>query len=227
MLKEIVFDTETTGMDPFKGDRVVEIGCVELENLVPTGRTFHVYLNPEREIPAEAIAVHGITNEFVKDKPLFVDVAADFMEFIGDSVLVAHNAGFDMKFMNWELGQCGYKPIDNARVVDTLIIARKQAPGAPASLDALCKRFNIDNSNRKFHGALLDAQLLAEVYLELRGGRQQGLSLGDTLSEADLAAMAKRKQRAARSFPIPEDELNAHLEFVKSLKDPLWNKLAG
>lgn len=227
MLKEIVFDTETTGMDPLKGDRVVEIGCVELENLVPTGRTFHMYLNPEREIPAEAIAVHGITNDFVKDKPLFVDVAADFMEFVGESVLVAHNAGFDMKFINWELGQCGYKPIDNARVVDTLLIARKQAPGAPASLDALCKRFNIDNSNRKFHGALLDAQLLAEVYLELRGGRQQGLSLGDTLSEADLAAMAKRKQRPARAFPLPAADLAAHAEFLKQLKDPLWDKLSG
>lgn len=227
MLKEIVFDTETTGMDPFKGDRVVEIGCVELENLVPTGRTFHVYLNPEREIPADAIAVHGITNEFVKDKPLFIDVAADFMDFVGDSVLVAHNAGFDMKFMNWELGQCGYKPIDNSRVIDTLVIARKQSPGSPASLDALCKRFGIDNSNRKFHGALLDAQLLAEVYLELRGGRQQGLSLGDTLSEADLARFANRKQRAPRPFPATAEELAAHAEYLKQLKDPLWAKISG
>lgn len=226
MLREIVFDTETTGMDPFKGDRIVEIGCIELENLVPTGRRFHKYINPEREIPAEATAVHGITNDRVKNEPKFVDIAAEFYEFVGESVLVAHNAGFDMKFINWELGQCGFRPVDNARVVDTLVMARRQAPGAPASLDALCKRFNIDNSNRKFHGALLDAQLLAEVYLELKGGRQQGLSLGDTVDEnsADAAAL-KRKLRKAREFEVNADELAAHAEFLKQLKDPLWSKV--
>lgn len=226
MKREIIFDTETTGMDPFKGDRIVEIGCIELDNLVPTGRTFHKYINPERDVPADAVAVHGITNEFLVGKPLFVDIAAELNDFFGDAVLVAHNAGFDMKFVNWELGQCGYRPIDNSRVVDTLQIARRQAPGAPASLDALCKRFGIDNSNRKFHGALLDAQLLAEVYLELRGGRQQGLSLGDTTSEADMAAsQAPRQQRTARVFAGNEAELAAHAEFLKQIKDPLWNKL--
>lgn len=224
MKREIVFDTETTGMDPFKGDRIVEIGCLEVENLVPTGRTFHKYINPEREVPAEAIAVHGITNEFLKDKPLFIDIAAEFYEFIGDSVLVAHNAGFDMKFINWELGQCGFKPVDQSRVVDTLVMARKQAPGAPASLDALCKRYNIDNSNRKLHGALLDAELLAEVYLELRGGRQQGLSLGDMADENNATAIVRQK-RIARSFTPSEAELAAHAEFIKQLKDPLWNKV--
>ena len=228
MKREIIFDTETTGLDPFKGDRIVEIGCVEVENLVPTGRTFHMYLNPEREIPAEATAVHGITNEMVKDKPLFIDVASDFMEFVGeDGILVAHNAGFDMKFINWELGQCGYRPIENTRVVDTLVIARRQAPGAPASLDALCKRFNIDNSNRKFHGALLDAQLLAEVYLELRGGRQQGLGLGDTNGEDGNEVAHLEQKRKLRSFALPEADLLAHAEFLKQLKDPLWVKVEG
>lgn len=225
MLREIILDTETTGMDPFKGDRIVEIGCVEVMNLVPTGRTFHKYINPEREVPAEAVAVHGITNDFLKDKPLFIDIAGELCEFLGDSVLVAHNAGFDMKFINWELGQCGYRPVDAARVVDTLGMARRQAPGAPASLDALCKRFGIDNTNRKLHGALLDAELLAEVYLELKGGRQQGLSLGDTVDEAANAAATVRKLRPAREFPVNSDELAAHSEFLKQLKDPLWSKL--
>ena len=210
------------------GDRIFEIGCVEVENLVPTGRTYHQYINPEREIPAGAIAVHGITNEFVKDKPTFIAIADAFHEFIGDSILVAHNASFDMKFINWEMAQCGYKPVDPARVVDTLGLARRQAPGAPASLDALCKRFNIDNSNRKLHGALLDAELLAEVYLELRGGRQQGLSLGDITSDGQgNDTLRVRQQRINRVFDALPDEAAAHAEFLKQLKDPLWDKFAA
>jgi DNA polymerase-3 subunit epsilon len=163
MTREIVFDTETTGMDPLTGDRLVEIGCLELDNLIPTGRTFHKYVNPERDVPADAVAVHGITTDFLRDKPLFIDIAAELYEFLGDAVLIAHNAPFDMKFLNWELGQCGFKAIETSRVIDTLPMARRQAPGAPASLDALCKRFGIDNTKRKLHGALLDAELLAEV----------------------------------------------------------------
>lgn len=227
MKREIIFDTETTGMDPFKGDRIVEIGCVEVENLVPTGRTFHKYINPERDIPAEAIAVHGITNERVKNEPVFLAIADEFYEFIGDAALVAHNASFDMKFINWELGQCGYKPVEPSRVVDTLAIARRQAPGAPASLDALCKRFGIDNSNRKLHGALLDAELLAEVYLELRGGRQQGLSLGDIAGDGSGHDENRvHQQRTARTFHLLPEEEAAHADFLKQLKDPLWGKFA-
>lgn len=226
MKREIILDTETTGMDPFAGDRIVEVGCVEVMNLVPTGRTFHHYINPEREIPADAIAVHGITNEMVKDKPLFLDIATELYEFIGDAPIVAHNAMFDLKFINWEMSRCGFKPYETSQVIDTLALARRQAPGAPASLDALCRRFGIDNSNRTLHGALLDAQLLAEVYLELRGGRQQGLSLGDGAGDAEYVTdTSNRVARVARQFSVSEDELVAHAEFLKQIKDPLWNKL--
>lgn len=226
MTREIVFDTETTGMDPLTGDRLVEIGCLELDNLIPTGRTFHKYVNPERDVPADAVAVHGITTDFLRDKPLFIDIAAELYEFLGDAVLIAHNAPFDMKFLNWELGQCGFKAIETSRVIDTLPMARRQAPGAPASLDALCKRFGIDNTKRKLHGALLDAELLAEVYLELRGGRQQGLSLGDEVGRDNLAQVGvQRVARPARAFPVSEEELAAHREFIKNLKEPLWFKV--
>lgn len=225
-MREIVLDTETTGMDPVKGDRIVEIGCVELEGHLPTGKHYHVYLNPEREIPAEATAVHGITNEFVKDKPTFGEVVGDFMDFIGDAKLVIHNAEFDMKFLNAELKTFGFPSLDGKRAIDTVKIAREKFPGSPANLDALCRRFNIDNSNRTLHGALLDSQLLAEVYLELLGGRQQGLGINETSTRKQSPSEFKERQyREARSFPVSDKEKSAHDEFLLKLKDPLWKKL--
>lgn len=174
-MREIVLDTETTGMEPSEGDKLVEIGCVELHNHLPTGRTLHLYLNPGRDVPAEAVAVHGLTYEFLKDKPTFSEVVGEFLDFIGDEAkLVIHNAEFDMKFLNWELKTLGFPSLDARRAIDTVKIARKKFPGSPANLDALCRRFNIDNTNRTLHGALLDSELLAEVYLELLGGRQRG-----------------------------------------------------
>jgi DNA polymerase-3 subunit epsilon len=224
MKREIVLDTETTGMDPAKGDRILEIGCLELVNLLPTGRTFHHYINPERDIPAEVIAVHGITEEMVRDKPKFIEIAADLVEFIGEDVIVAHNASFDLRFINAELLRCGFRAYDTSRSIDTVAIARRLSPGAPASLDALCRRFGIDNSNRTLHGALLDAQLLADVYLELRGGRQPDLVLDET-AEDQSEAGAERKVRPARSHSASPEELAAHADFLKSIKNPLWEKL--
>jgi DNA polymerase-3 subunit epsilon len=225
-MREIVFDTETTGRDPLMGDRIVEIGCLELENLLPTGRRFHAYLNPERDVPEEVVRVHGLTNAFLADKPTFVTIAADLLDFMGEAVLVAHNASFDMSFLNHELKLCGFKPIDKSRVIDTLAMARRAAPGAPASLDALCRRFGIDNSNRTFHGALLDAQLLAEVYLELKGGRQPDLVLDDTIGSAEVDRI-QRTTRLPRPHQASAEELEAHQLFLKQIKDPLWGKLAA
>lgn len=227
MTREIILDTETTGMDPAKGDKIIEIGCLEVINLVPTGRTFHHYINPERDIPADATAVHGITLAMVQNKPTFLELADKLIEFIGDGIIVAHNAPFDLKFINAELAACGYPAYENGRVVDTLVLAKRQAPGAPASLDALCRRFGIDNTKRTLHGALLDAQLLAEVYLELKGGRQPDLVLGDKAGEGDgmMIDAASRKQYAPRSFVLSEAERAAHAEFIKQLTDPIWPKL--
>lgn len=223
MMREIVLDTETTGMDPVKGDRLVEIGCVELENHLPTGKHYHVYLNPEREIPAEATAVHGITNDFVKDKPVFGEVIGDFLDFIGDARLVIHNAEFDMKFLNAELKTFGFPSLDNRRVTDTLKMAREKFPGSPANLDALCRRFNIDNSSRTYHGALLDSQLLAEVYLELMGGRQRGLGISEASTRVETTTNAKtRVHREARTFAPSEQEEALHEELLSKLKNPLW-----
>lgn len=225
-MREIVLDTETTGMDPVKGDKLVEIGCVELMNLLPTGRYYHVYINPERDIPAEATAVHGIKNEDVKDKPVFGEIVGDFLDFIGDARLVIHNAEFDMKFINAELRTFGFPSIDNRRVLDTLRMAREKFPGSPANLDALCRRFGIDNSSRTYHGALLDSQLLAEVYLELLGGRQQGL--GIQLAPKEQAAAeseaAERIYREPRDFPPSEEEITAFDKMLGAMKDPLWRK---
>ncbi|MEK9725249.1 MAG: DNA polymerase III subunit epsilon, partial [Rhodospirillaceae bacterium] len=176
-MREIVLDTETTGLDPKSGHRIVEIGCIEIVNQVPTGETFHQYVNPERDMPDGAFQVHGLSEEFLSDKPVFAKIAADFLAFVGDSNLVIHNAAFDMGFINAELEATGREPLAMERAIDTVSMARRKFPGAPASLDALCKRFQIDNSNRQLHGALLDAGLLAEVYLELIGGRQRGLGL--------------------------------------------------
>jgi DNA polymerase III subunit epsilon len=222
--REIVFDTETTGLSPLGGDRVVEIGCVEMVNHVPTGRTFHVYINPERDMPEGAFAVHGLSTEFLSDKPLFAAIAADFVAFIGDARLVAHNAAFDIGFLNAELGRLGYPALDQARVVDTLALARKKHPFAPASLDALCQRYGIDNARRVKHGALLDAEILADVYVELLGGRQAALGLGDQRgSEGASASVIVTRRAYERPEPLPprltEAELTAHAAFVATLGD--------
>jgi len=229
-LREIVFDTETTGIEPFEGDRIVEIGAIELINHLPTGKNIQIYINPEREVPAEAVAVHGITNDFLADKPVFSQVYTDFLDFIGDdSTLVAHNAEFDMKFLNRELEQVGHKPLPWKRVKDTLAMARQKFPGSPVNLDALCRRFNIDNSERTVHGALLDSELLAEVYLELLGGRQRGLDIiGDKKAAKNSGASVsgisakERPYREPRPHAPNAEELLAHKEFLNELTDPLW-----
>ena len=211
-MREIVLDTETTGLDPFKGHKIVEIGCVELENHMPTGRTFQEYINPEREMDEDVIAVHGITNEFVKDKPIFKEVVEKFLNFIGDdSKLVIHNASFDIKFLNYELEQCGYKSLSCDRVIDTLVIAKQKFPGSRVNLNELCKRFNIDTSARVVHGALLDSELLADVYLELIGGREPGLTLHSQIKKEPLKEntpiSVNRTFREPRIFEISEIEI--------------------
>lgn len=228
MTLEIVLDTETTGFEPGEGHRLIEIGCVELKNHIPTGRTYHQYINPERDVPMEAVAVHGLTEDFLKDKPLFGEVITEFLEFIGDSKLVIHNAEFDMKFLNHELKTFGWPSLDWKRVVDTLDLARKKFPGSPANLDALCRRFNIDNSGRDLHGALLDSELLAEVYLELLGGRQKTLEITtEGTKAADIGQSHSEKvYREPRVFEIPKEDLEAHQKMLEDLKDPLWLKSA-
>ncbi|AWK86046.1 DNA polymerase III subunit epsilon [Azospirillum thermophilum] len=221
-MREIVLDTETTGFKPEEGHRLIEIGCIELVNHVATGQRFHVYINPERDVPPDAVAVHGLTEEFLADKPVFNDVAADFVAFIGDAKLVIHNAAFDMAFLNWELRIAGYPTLAADRAIDTLIMARRKFPGAPATLDALCKRFGVDNSNRTLHGALLDAQLLAEVYLELLGGRQAGLALAAGPAAKAGGVRIDRPYREARPHAASADEIAAHAELLKKLKNPVW-----
>jgi len=226
-MREIVFDTETTGMDPAEGDKLVEIGCVELENHMPTGRTYHQYINPERDVPAEAAAVHGLTEEKLKDKPTFGEVVGDFMDFIGkDAKLIAHNASFDVKFINAEIATYGYPKLDNKRVIDTLVMAREKFPGSPANLDALCRRFHIDNTSRTLHGALLDSELLAEVYLELLGGRQRGLDMGGDKKAATKKSAVKveRKFRDSRDFKISDEELSAHNNMLGDIKNSIWKE---
>lgn len=231
-MREIVLDTETTGLEPSEGHRLVEIGCVELINHVSTGRNFHVYINPQREVEAEAAAVHGLTTEFLSDKPVFAEVVNDFRAFIGDDKLVIHNATFDMRFLNHELTMHGFPPMPSDRAIDTLAMVRQRFPGAPASLDALCRRFGIDNSGRTLHGALLDAQLLAEVYLELQGGRQPGLILADNAIGGTsaggglaMAPIRKGERREPRVFMPTPEELEAHSAMVGKLKNPIWEKL--
>ena len=224
-MREIVLDTETTGMDPFAGDRIIEIGCVELTNHIPTGRVLQLYINPERDIPAEATAVHGITNDFVKDKPTFSQVYSEFLDFITGAKLVIHNAEFDMKFLNWELENVGHEKLPWGVVVDTLMMARKKFPGSPANLDALCRRFSIDNTERTYHGALLDSELLAEVYLELLGGRQHGLILQEENKQADTHESAQKIERVfrePRAFSVPDAEQAAHDALLDQITDPLW-----
>jgi len=225
-MREIVLDTETTGLDPLAGHRVVELGCVELENMVATGRTFHVYFNPEMAMPAGAQDIHGLSDEFLADKPRFAEKAEEFLEFVGDAQLVIHNAQFDIGFLNAELERVGMAKLINP-YVDTVSVARKKFPGQRVSLDALCERFSIDNSSRTKHGALLDSELLAEVYLELSGGRQRDLGLAPELAAravAGLALAAGAVVRAARPHVPSAAELAAHAAFLGKLSDPLWLK---
>ncbi len=222
MQREIVLDTETTGLDPAQGHRVVELGAVELVNHLPTGRTFHAYLNPERDMPEEAFRVHGLSAEFLADHPVFAEVVDAFIEFLGDGKLVIHNAAFDVRFLNAEFARCGRPLIPSERAVDTLLLAQRRFPGASNNLDALCKRFGVDNSNRKLHGALLDCELLADVYLHLLGGRQAGLDLGQPTRASAVAAVTRTARPPRPHAPSPE-ELAAHAAFVAKLEDALWN----
>lgn len=228
-MREIVLDTETTGFEPDEGDRIVEIGAVELVGHVPTGRSYHQYINPQRAMPQGAFEVHGLGDDFLRDKPLFAATAGDFLEFIGDAPLVIHNAAFDMKFINAELGWIGHSPLPASRAIDTLAIARRKFPGSPASLDALCRRFGIDSSSRTLHGALLDSQILAEVYLELIGGRQPdfGLAPAEAAQPGDTPSDSWRPRPRAHPLPsrLSPEEAAAHDAFVSKLGDaPLWSK---
>lgn len=233
MTREIVLDTETTGLDPAQGHRIVEIGCVELVNHIPTGRTWQTYLNPERDVPPEVVAVHGLSAEFLSDKPVFAQAFPEFLDFIEhDSRLVIHNASFDMKFLNAELKKVGHPGLSSKRVIDTLQIAREKFPGAPSTLDALCKRFSVDNTGRNLHGALLDSLLLAEVYLALMGGRQQGLSLGEAPPDGATlfsggAPMRERPFRPARPHAPSDQESAAHAALLERLTDPVWKKISA
>jgi DNA polymerase-3 subunit epsilon len=233
-MREIVFDTETTGLSPLTGDRMVEIGCVELVNKVETGRVFHAYFNPQRSMPSGAEAVHGLSDSFLSDKPLFADVAEDLLEFLEDSQLIAHNASFDFGFLNHELAHCGRPLVSMSRMVDTLAIARTRHPGAKHSLDALCSRFGVDRSIRVKHGALIDAQLLAQCYVELSGGRQIGLGLADVITVEDKSddafdtgAPIIVQIRPPRPHAPTEEELLAHAAFLNTLTDPIWHRLAA
>ena len=237
-MREIVFDTETTGLSPQYGDRIVEIGCVELHNRVETGRTFHSYFNPGRPMPTDAEMVHGLTDRCLSDKPAFGDVCEDLLDFIADAPLVAHNASFDFGFINHELGQCGRPAVCTSRMVDTLVLSRQKFPGAKHSLDALCTRFGVDRSLRIKHGALIDAQLLAQVYIELTGGRQIGLTLvaepiddetgPEGIGTAPLPAGADTivaTIRPARPHAPSAAELERHAAFLATIADPVWARL--
>ena len=224
-MREIVFDTETTGLDPATGDRLVEIGCIEMVNRVPTGRTFHAYFNPDRSMPIEAERVHGLSEAFLADKKRFHEHALELIEFLEDSPLVAHNAQFDFGFLNYELGVCGHPEVVLERMIDTLVLARRRHPGAKHSLDALCMRYGIDRSHRVRHGALLDAELLAQVYVELTGGRQIGLALAaEVASTIEVAAFRPRQRefRAPRPHSASAEELARHKAFLETLDSALW-----
>lgn len=220
-VREIVLDTETTGLDPKEGHRIVEIGCVELVNHVPTGVTWHRYINPLRDMPDDALAVHGLTAAFLADKPLFAEVAPELMAFIGDARLVMHNGAFDMMFLNAELGACGFPPLPAERLLDTLDIARRKYPNAPNSLDALCRRFAVDATARTKHGALIDCDLLAAVYLELVGGRQPGFALMQQV-EAHIEIQIERPLRPARPHAPSAEELAAHRRLIAGMENAVW-----
>ncbi|MCE2516366.1 MAG: DNA polymerase III subunit epsilon [Alphaproteobacteria bacterium] len=233
-MREIVLDTETTGLSPADGHRIIEIGALEMVNHVPTGQTYHVYINPERPIDPDAMAVHGITDEKVAQEKVFAELVDGFLEFIGESQLVIHNAPFDMGFINAELTRCGKDPLPADRATDTLIMARRKFPGSPASLDALCRRFQIDNSHRDLHGAMIDTDLLADVYIELIGGKQPGLTLSVTpTNDGGGQAVAATSTPTAgptvyekRPHDASDEEKKAHQAFVDSLKDPMWRKIS-
>jgi DNA polymerase-3 subunit epsilon len=223
-MREIVLDTETTGLDPNAGHRVVEIACVELMNRVPTGKSLQMYLNPQRDMPEEAFRVHGLSVDFLAKHRTFAEEADRFLEFIGDAGFVIHNAEFDLKFLNWELKNIGRGDLSAHGVVDTVLLARKKFPGAPASLDALCRRFGVDNSARTVHGALLDAELLADVYLELMGGRQTALGFSAAVQAAQTGPRPReREAREARPHAPSEEELARHSAFIGRIKESIWN----
>ena len=223
-MREVVLDTETTGLDPTAGHRIVEIGCIELENLMPTGREFQAYINPEREMPPEAFEIHGLSSAFLAKQPVFADIVGGFLDFIGDATLVIHNASFDLGFINAELVRCALAAVPSERAVDTVRLARRKHPGAPANLDALCRRFGVDAAARTHHGALLDAQLLSEVYLALKGGRQPGLVLAETAAQAETVAaeLAATAPRAPRPHAPSDAEIAAHEIFIDGVKKPIW-----
>jgi DNA polymerase III subunit epsilon len=225
MTREIILDTETTGLDPNSGHRIVEIGCVELINLIPTGRTYHQYINPERDMPPEAFAIHGLSETFLSQHPKFSDIVSDFLNFVGDDGnLVIHNATFDMKFLDSEIERTSYPTINRQRVIDTLDIARKQNPGGRNSLDALCKRYGINNSHREYHGALLDSQLLAEVYLYLKGGRQPTFSLQEETKEIiEMLIDHEPINFEYRSFDPSDKEQTSHVELIQKIKNSKWH----
>lgn len=232
-MREIIFDTETTGFDPQNGDRMVEIGCIEMVGRVMTGNTFHAYFNPEREMPMAAEQVHGLSTKFLSDKPLFADKADELLEFIGDAPLVAHNASFDFGFINAELVKSGREAVSMDRMIDTIALARARHPGAKMSLDALCTRYGIDRSHRVKHGALLDAELLAHLYIELTGGRQIGLGLaaeaeatGETTVVTSIE-ITTRTYREPRPHAASADELERHGAFVGKIKDAIWEQGRG
>jgi DNA polymerase-3 subunit epsilon len=228
-MREIVIDTETTGLDPANGHRIIEIGCVELFNAIPTGQTYHVYLDPERDMPEEAFRVHGISREFLAGKPKFAEVAAAFLDFLSDAPLVAHNAEFDMRFINAELTGHGFAAIGLDRVIDTLALARRRHPGVANSLDALCQRYGIDLARRSRHGALLDAELLAEVYAELLGGRQASLSLDSVVMDNALGPASQQPGETRLLAPLLSvAELSAHTDFIATLgAAPMWQRYLG
>ncbi len=229
-MREIVFDTETTGLDHRQGDRVVEIGCVEMINRVETGAVFHAYFNPGMAMPSVAEQIHGLSDAFLADKPMFEERVEDLLDFLGDSPLVAHNAMFDWGFLNHELGECGRMHIPRARIIDTLALSKTRHPGAKHSLDALCNRYGIDRSHRVNHGALLDAQLLAQVYVELTGGRQIGFEIDVAAVEiapAPRSFVATTSGRRQRAHVVPADELARHRKFVETISDPLWAQSDG
>ena len=226
-MREIIFDTETTGLDPKSGDRIVEIGCIEMFGRVATGRTFHAYFNPRRSMPAGAEAVHGLSDTFLADKLDFAHHVEDLLEFIGDAPLVAHNATFDFGFLDMELAACGRDPVCRSRMIDTIALARVRHPGAKLSLDALCTRYGIDRSHRTLHGALLDAELLAQLYVELTGGRQIGLGLAvESGSDRADAGPIRRERtfRPARNFAPSPDELARHAAFLTTIQSPIWEQ---
>ncbi len=221
-MREIVLDTETTGLDPKSGHRIVEIGCIELLNHIPSLNSYHQYINPEREMPEAAFAIHGLSDEFLSSKPIFKEIADEFLSFVGDSNLIIHNASFDVSFINSELANLKKDLLDPSKVIDTISLARIKFPGASASLDALCRRFNIDNSKRKYHGALLDANLLSEVYIELIGGRQQNLALSRESKLKELDPTIQKVIRRSRSYKPSFLEEEIHRKFIETLDDPLW-----